>query len=91
MIADAASLCLEDGVLQAGGKAIDLVYNRLVDFTLAEPRHGALHDAYEAGAVVVTPNPHIHALLANKRNLDPADKPRIPHLPRGFRHSSVLR
>ena len=48
---------------------VDLVYNRLTDFDLAEPRHGALRHAYEAGAVVLTPNPRVHALLADKRRL----------------------
>ena len=47
----------------------DLVYNRLTDFDLSEPRHGALRQAYEAGAAVLTPNPRAHALLADKRRL----------------------
>nr|WP_242596772.1 hypothetical protein [Pseudomonas sp. K-62] len=55
--------------LFAGDKPIDLVYNRLVDFALALPSHAALRAAYLDGSVVVTPNPHVHALLANKRNL----------------------
>lgn len=46
-----------------------MVYNRLVDFGFDEPRHWALRAAYETGRVVVTPNPHVHALLADKRNL----------------------
>ncbi len=69
VIADAASLRFQDGVLTIDGRAIDLVYNRLVDFGFEEPAHTALRDAYAAGAVVVTPNPHIHALYADKRNL----------------------
>ena len=68
-IADAVDLTFDAGVLAHQGWAIDLVYNRLVDFALAEPRHAALRAAYATGAVVVTPNPHIHALLADKRNL----------------------
>ena len=51
------------------GQPVDLVYNRLVDFDLSEPRHAALRDAYQTGAVVLTPNPRNHALLAHKRNL----------------------
>jgi hypothetical protein len=50
-------------------QAIDLVYNRLTDFDLSEASHAALHHAYEAGAVVLTPHPHAHALRANKRHL----------------------
>jgi hypothetical protein len=46
-----------------------MVYNRSVDFELSEARHAALRAAYEAGAVVMTPNPHHHTLFANKRNL----------------------
>jgi hypothetical protein len=51
------------------GESIDLVYNRVTDFALDRPEHRALREAYREGAVVVTPNPHNHALLADKRNL----------------------
>lgn len=51
------------------GQAIDLVYNRLTDFSLSEPTHAALRAAYVAGAAVVTPHPRAHALFADKRNL----------------------
>ena len=55
---------------------MDLVYNRLVDFSLDAAGHEALRDAYLHGAVVLTPNPRNHALFADKRNLsllsDPA-------------------
>ena len=57
------------GVRLLNGIKIDLVYNRLVDFALSDARHAALRAAYERGRVVVTPNPHNHALLADKRNL----------------------
>ena len=69
VIADAAALEWRDGALFAGGAAVDVVYNRLVDFGLDEPRHAALRAAYDAGAVAVTPNPETHALYADKRNL----------------------
>jgi len=76
LIADAATLRYESGHLLAGGQPIDLVYNRLVDFALELPEHAALRAAYVDDAVVVTPNPWVHALLADKRNLtllsDPA-------------------
>lgn len=48
---------------------IDLVYNRLTDFDLSHATHDALREAYEEGAVVVTPHPRAHALRANKRHL----------------------
>lgn len=69
LIADPAALRYADGRLLANGRPIDLVYNRLVDFSLDAPAHAALRAAYLEGAVVVTPNPHVHALLADKRNL----------------------
>ena len=69
IVADPTSFTHRDGKLWLGDQAVDLVYNRLVDFDLSEPGHRALRDAYAAGDVVVTPNPHQHALLADKRNL----------------------
>ena len=75
-IVDPTELRLVDGGLRVEGETVDLVYNRLVDFTLSGPGHEALRDAYIAGAAVVTPNPRHHALFADKRNLtlwsDPA-------------------
>jgi hypothetical protein len=54
---------------KAHGREIDLVYNRLTDFALDQPNHAALREAWLDDAVVVTPNPHHHALWADKRNL----------------------
>lgn len=51
------------------GVSIDMVYNRLTDFDLSEPAHLPLRQAYETGAVVLTPNPHVHALRADKQHL----------------------
>jgi len=68
-IIDARALRFENGQLLHDGQTIDLVYNRLTDFTFAEPTHAALRDAYTAGAAVITPHPHAHALYADKRNL----------------------
>lgn len=69
IVTDAAQLRFEDGRLWAGKLPIDLAYNRLVDFSLERPQHTALREAYLAGAVVITPNPRNHALLADKRNM----------------------
>lgn len=69
LILDPAELVYADGALSARGAPIDIAYNRLVDFALEEPRHAALRQAYLDGATVVTPNPHLHALYADKRNL----------------------
>jgi len=76
VIADAGELRFERGRLLFDGRPVDIVYNRLVDFALERPEHAALRAAYLADAAVVTPNPHVHALFADKRNLallsDPA-------------------
>ena len=69
VVADPAELTYADGTLRAGTQPVDLVYNRLVDFALIESHHSALHRAWADGAAVVTPNPHTHALFADKRNL----------------------
>jgi hypothetical protein len=58
-----------DGGVWVGDQQIDLVYNRSTDFALGEADHAGLRSAYLAGDVVVTPNPHAHALFADKRNL----------------------
>jgi hypothetical protein len=71
-VGDARDLQWKDGALwhpALPGAAIDLVYNRLTDFSLSEPTHAALCAAYVAGAAVVTPHPRAHALFADKRNL----------------------
>ena len=69
LILDPSELEYVDGALTAQGKPIDMVYKRLVDFALDAPTHEALRRAYLDGAVVVTPNPRVHAFMADKRNL----------------------
>ncbi len=69
VIADAKALSFDSNQLLFQGQKIDLVYNRLTDFYLKEKNCTALHQAYMAGVVVVTPNPHHHAFYADKRQL----------------------
>ncbi|MEH6768596.1 hypothetical protein [Psychrobacter sp.] len=69
VILDPSELEYIDGTLTAHGQKIDMIYNRLVDFAFEDPDHAVLKSAYLEGAVVVTPNPHVHAMLANKQNL----------------------
>lgn len=69
-IADGRQLHYEHGKLLTERRPVDVVYNRLVDFAFDHPEHQALRAAYLDGAVVVTPNPHVHALCADKRNFD---------------------
>lgn len=68
-IADPKEFEWRDRKLWHQGKAVDMVYNRLTDFYLADPGHAALRGAYEAGAMVLSPHPRAHALHADKRNL----------------------
>lgn len=77
VIVDPKSMRYSAGVLWADGEPVDLVYNRLVDFALEEQDHRAVRDAYLDGAVVVTPNPHAHALFADKRNLSLLSDPQM--------------
>ncbi len=62
-------LSFHQGKLSYQGQVIDLVYNRLTDFALTQGQHQPLNHAYQSGAFVLTPNPHQHALYADKRNL----------------------
>jgi glutathione synthase/RimK-type ligase-like ATP-grasp enzyme len=68
-ICDPGELSLGSEGLQQDGRPVDLVYNRLTDFSLGEPAHAPLREAYLAAAAVVTPHPRAHALYADKRNL----------------------
>jgi hypothetical protein len=77
VIADPSQLVYREGVLSCGGEPMELVYNRLVDFGLNEPRHAALRRAYLDSAVVVTPHPHAYALYADKRNLIELGRPEL--------------
>lgn len=67
--------CDEMGRLWHGGKAIDLLYNRLTDFALTTESCAAIHCAWlhqKSGATsgtLITPHPQAHALWADKRNL----------------------
>lgn len=68
-IADPSELTHGERGLAYRGTPIDLVYNRLVDFDLTMPGHEGLRAAWQTGSAVITPNPAIHALRADKRNL----------------------
>ena len=66
-IADPASFReLEDG-LYFGYQKIDMVYNRLTDFSLQ--RYPALLHTYSNGKTVFTPHPYAYAKYADKRKL----------------------
>ena len=69
VISGPASLEWRGGKLWHGELAIDLVYNRLTDFYLENPDSAALREAYVQQGIVLTPNPQLHALYADKRQL----------------------
>lgn len=69
VVADPKELVVREGALWRGDTRIDLVYNRLTDFSLETPEHAVLRDAYLNRQVVLTPHPRAHALYADKRNL----------------------
>jgi hypothetical protein len=66
-ICDPSALLLREDGLYLEGNRIDLVYNRLTDFSLQQ--HPELRQAYLDGRIVLTPNPAHHARYADKRNL----------------------
>lgn len=67
VIADPAELVLRADGLYCGAQRIDLVYNRLTDFSLTQ--HPALLTAWQQELTVVTPYPVAYARYADKRNL----------------------
>jgi hypothetical protein len=69
-IADTSALApAANGGVALDGWPVELVYLRDTDFALASERARTLRDAYLADAVVVTPAPREHFLLADKRRL----------------------
>ena len=69
LIAAPEAFVFEHDALFCQGQRVDLVYNRLTDFSLGDTGNAALRDAWLADAVVLTPHPRAHALYADKRNL----------------------
>lgn len=69
VVCDARELSVVDGALVHADGPIDLVYNRLTDFALADPAHAALAAALVEDLAIVTPHPRAHALYADKLRL----------------------
>ena len=71
-----ALVCNSAGQLSHQGVAIDLLYNRMTDFSLDSAASGALTQCWQVQAsgvktgTLITPHPLAHALWADKRNLD---------------------
>lgn len=66
-VANPSSLQARDDGLYLDGTRIELVYNRLTDFSLQQYPH--LRSAYEKHQVVLTPNPAHYYRHADKRKL----------------------
>jgi len=66
-VADPAALHSRGDGLYLDGQKIDLVYNRLTDFSLQQ--HPVLRQAYLDDSAVLTPDPAHYAQYADKRNL----------------------
>jgi hypothetical protein len=66
-IADPAEFETRADGLYLQGSKVDLIYNRLTDFSLQQ--FPALLAAYQKNQVILTPHPYVYALYADKRNL----------------------
>ena len=69
VVADPGEFSCDGNRLLHRGEVIDLVYNRLTDFSLDAAVNANLRAIFDADGVVVTPHPRAHALYADKRNL----------------------
>jgi hypothetical protein len=67
VIADPAELIVRADGIYLQDQKIDLIYNRLTDFSL--DNHPALLESYQKNQVVLTPNPSAYTRYADKRNL----------------------
>jgi len=68
-VCDVRDLAYDGADLTLGGRRLDLVYLRDTDWRFEQERSRSLRAAYLADAVVVTPSPREHHLLANKQRL----------------------
>ncbi|MFA6015428.1 MAG: hypothetical protein WC742_10200 [Gallionellaceae bacterium] len=67
LIADARELDAREDGIYLGSQKIDLIYNRLTDFSLES--YPALLQASTGKQVVVTPHPFVYKQYSDKRNL----------------------
>ena len=66
-ICDPSELRIVDGAVHLQGVVVDMIYNRCTDFTFASPSSANLRSAWLADLAVITPNPNVHAVFADKR------------------------
>lgn len=69
VVADPSELTREGNHLLHQSEVVDLIYNRLTDFSLDAAVNANLRAIFDLDGVVITPHPRAHALYADKRNL----------------------
>jgi len=69
VVVDPGELSSDGNQLFHDGLPIDLIYNRLTDFSLDATVNREIRAIFEKSGVVLTPHPRAHALYADKRNL----------------------
>jgi hypothetical protein len=67
VIAAPEEFTVKNGGLIFEGMPVDMIYNRLTDFDLAD--HADIRQAWQSGKLVLTPDPTAHRRMADKRNL----------------------
>ncbi len=77
IITDPQELKWEHQQLWYKDEIIDMVYNRLTDFYLKDPKNEQLLNAFKNNHIVLTPSPYHHALYANKSNLVTLSSPSL--------------
>ena len=69
MVADPADFTRDGERLLLNGEPVDMIYNRLTDFSLDATVNAEIRSVFCAGGVLLTPHPRAHALYADKRNM----------------------
>lgn len=69
IICDPTELTATSDGVSMDEKPVDFIYNRLTDFYFSDDSLRFVRNAYLNNQTVITPNPHHHALYANKRHL----------------------
>ena len=68
-VADPADFVSDGRHLLLDGEPVDLIYNRMTDFSFDATVNQKIRSIFETDGVVLTPHPRAHALYADKRNL----------------------
>jgi len=69
LILDPSELSADRDGVYHNEQRIEMIYNRHCDFYLETPAMAGIREAYLAGSVCLSPNPHAYGLLADKRRM----------------------